>query len=106
VKIGEGREQDEGHVIVRFLGMDKEEWRDRTRLYYGGKPKNLPGKVILKWGDGRPEGTPFHQEWSSEMVTELGFSLLRDPWGELHWLPPRDDNGDIEYGFRREILGA
>jgi hypothetical protein len=98
-EIFDGREVDESHVKVRFLD-GTEEIKDTNKTYYAGKPKPYQGKVIVKWLEGGPEGTPLHQEWPIEMVTELGFALALDPWGELHWLPPRDGEGDVRYGWR------
>jgi hypothetical protein len=99
IEIIEGREQDEPHVKVRYLD-GKEEIRDVKWMYYGGRSKPHRGKVIVKWLEGGSEGTLLHQEWPAEMVTEVGFALVRDPWGELHWLTPRDGEGDIRYGWR------
>ena len=108
IEVMEGRERDESHVKVRLLD-GTEEIRDAKRTYYAGRPTPHEGNVIIKWLRGCPEGTLLHQEWPAEMVTELGFALAQDPWGELHWLPPRgglqwlppgDSGVDIPYGFR------
>lgn len=94
-----GRAQDEPHVKVR-LPNGAEELRDVGRMRYAGRPMDRTGKVIVKWLDDQPGYVGLHQEWSAEMFTETGWALARDTWGQPHWLPPREQSGDIQYVFR------
>lgn len=89
---------DESHVKIRRAD-NSERILDVNSTRYVGKPKARRGSVIVKWLENQPEGVPSHQEWQTEMVTEIGWALARDPWGDLHWLPARETDGDVGYVF-------
>lgn len=102
---------DEEHVKIRLLnGLS--EWMDVSRYGSAGKPYRRRGRVVIKWL--KAEGPDYqtldemrsllgqHEEWTAEMVTDSGWALAQDPWGERHWLPPRRKSGvDSVYTFYR-----
>ena len=99
-EIMDGRgEHDEPHVKVLLANCTEEIW-DRDAVTYGGKLNRQKGKVIVKWQGRRPKGVAEHQEWPMFAVTEVGFALVLDPWGNPHCLPPRDAIGDVRYGLQ------
>ena len=75
--------------------------RHLEELNKGGKLVRKKEKVIIKWHGERPLEVPEHQEWPMFALTEMGFALVRDPWGKPHCLPPRDARGDVKYELRR-----
>ena len=86
-------------VKVLLANCTEEIW-DRDAVTYGGKLNRQKGKVIVKWQGRRPKGVAEHQEWPMFAVTEVGFALVLDPWGNPHCLPPRDAIGDVRYGLQ------
>ena len=69
------------HIVKVLLANCTEEIWDRDAVTYGGKLNRQKGKVIVKWQGRRPKGVAEHQEWPMFAVTEVGFALVLDPWG-------------------------
>ena len=97
VEIQAGREGAEPHIKFR-APSGKEQVRDYSRVGYGGPPKAVETKAIVKWirnsyspNDPIPAEDQ-HMEWQVEQVTDTHWALVRDPWfGRLHWLCPQRD---------------
>ena len=110
-----GSTGDELHANIRFLDGVLE-WRDVSRYGSAGKPFSRKGRVVVKWLSAKGQGGRTlddfsrrigqHEEWDAEMFTESGWALVRDPWGDQHWLPPRSKKGaDTVYVFNRGTVG-
>lgn len=102
---------DERHANIRLLDGSLK-WIDVGQYGSAGRPISRKGRVVVKWIDARWVDTQTldeisnklgqHEELDAEMFAEDGWALVRDPWGEQHWLPPRRETGeDSIYVFDR-----